>query len=96
METSAKQGMLMPSTICKMYDKGQGVPQNDKTAGEVWFKLAAEQGFADAQNYLGVMYEDGEGVPQNHKTVKWYRLAAKQGHDGAQNNLGAMYEEGQV
>ena len=78
-----------------MYDKGQGVPQNDKTAVK-WFKLAAEQGYADAQNYLGVMYEDGEGVPQNHKTaVKWYRLAAKQGHDGAQNNLGAMYEEGQ-
>ena len=42
-----------------MYDKGNGVSENDETAVK-WFKLAAEQGYADAQNYLGVMYENGK------------------------------------
>ena len=48
----------------KMYDKGQGVPQNDKTAVK-WFKLAAEQGHDGAQNNLGAMYEEGQGVKQD-------------------------------
>ena len=74
-----------------MYEKGQGVPQNDKTAVK-WYRLAAEQGDADAQNNLGVMYDKGKGVPQNDKTaVKWYKLAAEQGDATAQTNLGIKY-----
>ena len=62
-----------------MYDEGQGVPQDDKTAMK-WYTLAAEQGDADAQISLGWMYEKGIGVPQNNKTaVKWYKLAAEGG-----------------
>ena len=57
-----------------------------------WYRLAAEQGYADAQNNLGVMYRKGQGVPQDDKTaVKWYRLAAEQGNADAQYNLGLMY-----
>ena len=44
-----------------MYDKGQGVPQNDKTALN-WYRLAAEQGHAKSQYNLGVMYTEGRGV----------------------------------
>ena len=56
---------------------------------------AAEQGYASAQNNLGVMYGNGEGVPQNYaEAVKWYRLAAEQGYASAQNNLGVMYNDG--
>ena len=62
-----------------MYEKGQGVSQNDKTAVK-WYRFAAEQGFASAQYNLGLMYRKGQGVPQNYKTaVKWYKLAAEQG-----------------
>jgi uncharacterized protein len=71
----------------QMYRKGQGVPQNHKTAAK-WYKLVAEQGDAVAQFHLGVMYEHGEGVPQNHKTaVKWYKLAAEQGDAFAQRKM---------
>ena len=78
-----------------MYEKGRGVPQDDKIALK-WFTLAAEQGYARAQHNLGVMYANGEGVPQNDKSaVKWYRLAAEQGNAGAQNNLGVMYRKGE-
>jgi TPR repeat protein len=60
-----------------------------------WFRLAADQGLADAQNSLGVMYHNGRGVPQNYaEAVKWYRLAADQGYAEAQTNLGVMYANG--
>ena len=60
-----------------------------------WYRLAAEQGLANAQHNLGVMYDNGRGVPQDDaEAVKWYRLAAEQGFANAQYNLGAMYADG--
>ena len=77
-----------------MYEKGQGVPRDDKTAVK-WSRLAAKQGNAAAQGNLGVMYEKGQGVPQDDKTaVKWYRLAAEQGLSSAQYKLFVMLANG--
>ena len=77
-----------------MYDNGDGVQENDKTAVK-WYTLAAEQGLDQAQSNLGLMYENGIGVQENHETaVKWYTLAAEQGLDQAQSNLGFMYYNG--
>ena len=39
-----------------MYDKGKGVPENDKTALK-WYRLAAKQGLADAHFNLKWMYD---------------------------------------
>ena len=65
-----------------------------QTAYKLFLPLA-EQGFADAQSYLGVMYANGEGVPQDYKEAeKWYRLSAKQGVSLAQFFLGSMYGNG--
>ena len=47
-----------------MYDKGEGVPQDDAEAVR-WYRLAAEQGHAEAQANLGWMYDAGRGVPQD-------------------------------
>ena len=59
------------------------------------FRLAANQGDAIAQHYLGVMYIDGQGVPQSYvEAFKWYRLAADQGIANAQLGLGSMYATG--
>ena len=92
----AKQGDAAAQfNLGVMYEKGQGVPQDDKTAVK-WYKLAAKQGHANGQSNLGVMYRDGRGVPQDYKTaVKWYKLAAEQGLNFAQHNLGTMYYSGQ-
>jgi len=77
-----------------MYGNGEGVLQDYKEAVK-WYRLAAEQGYVDAQFNLGVVYDNGEGVPQDYaEAVKWYRLAAEQGSAKAQNNLGIMYEYG--
>jgi uncharacterized protein len=61
-----------------------------------WYRMAAEQGLAQAQNNLGVAYYKGEGVPQDYaESMKWYRMAAEQGHAGAQCILGISYSDGQ-
>ena len=62
-----------------MYDFGLGVPENDKEAVK-WYRLAAEQGNAAAQNNLGIMYDLGEGVLQDYvKAHVWLNLSAAQG-----------------
>jgi TPR repeat protein len=61
-----------------------------------WFRRAAEQQYASAQNQLGMMYEKGRGVPQDFvKAADWYRKAAERGYGGAQNNLAIAYALGQ-
>jgi TPR repeat protein len=71
-----------------MYDKGEGVPEDDAEAVK-WYRLAGEQGNASAQTNLGFMYDKGYGVPKDDaEAVRWYRLAAEQGYASAQFNLG--------
>ena len=77
-----------------MYENGEGVPQ-DYAEAVKWYRRAAEQGYAVAQNNLGSMYYNGTGVPQDYaEAVKWYRRAVEQGYALAQSNLGFMYEDG--
>ena len=70
------------------------MPQNDAEA-VTWFRKAADQGNADAQNVLGLMYDNGQGVPQDYvEAVTWFRKAADQGVADAQFNLGIVYGSG--
>jgi hypothetical protein len=60
-----------------------------------WYRKAAEQGFAEAQNNLGLMCRQGRGGSQDDvEAVKWFRKAAEQGYGPAQNNLGEMRRQG--
>jgi TPR repeat protein len=47
-----------------MYAKGRGVARDYGEAVR-WYRMAAEQGDAGAQNNHGIMYALGEGVPQD-------------------------------
>ena len=89
--------MRMPKTgWAWMYQRGNGVPQDDAEAVK-WFRKAAEQGHAGAQNELGLIYQNGEGVPQDYaEAVKWFRMAAEQGNAYAQNELDQMKAKGIV
>ncbi len=76
------------------YLRVEGVPQNYAEAVK-WWRLASEQGFADAQYNLGHCYDNGIGVEQGYsEAARWYRLAAEQGAAEAQSNIGVMYENG--
>ncbi len=78
-----------------MYDEGLGVAKSCTKAGE-WYRLAAEQGHASAQNNLGLLYETlwCGVVRSNTEAVNWFRKAAEQGDPYAQLNLGRMYDLG--
>ena len=69
--------------------------QKNYTEAVKFFRQAAEQGHASAQNKLGYCYRKGYGVPKDDsKAVEWYRKAAEQGNAYAQYNLGFCYYNG--
>lgn len=70
------------------YDKGY------YTEAVEFYKRAAEQGNAEAQNRLALLYHNGEGVPQDHaEAEKWFRKAAQQGNEEAELNLRYSYNK---
>ena len=49
-----------------------------------WFRLAADQGVADAQFNLGVMYAKGQGVLKDSVLAHmWYNIAGANGNEAA-------------
>ena len=59
-----------------------------------WYRIAAEQGDARAQNNLGFAYLYGEGVLKNLKeSFKWFKKSADQGHPEGKANMGAFLKE---
>ena len=70
--------------------------QKNDTEAVRLLEKSAEQGYAPAQNYLGVRYAEGKGVPTGKATaVYWYQKAANQGHMWAQRNLAVAYSNGE-
>jgi TPR repeat protein len=77
-----------------MYVTGHGVQQDDSAAA-LWFRKAAEQGYAFARSNLGALYCDGRGVTQDYtEAVMWFRKAADQGDAVAEFQLGDLYANG--
>ncbi|GHT43958.1 hypothetical protein FACS189454_00160 [Planctomycetales bacterium] len=69
--------------------------RQDKVEAVIWFRKAAEQGYAPAEYNLGLCYANGDVVAQDKaEAVKWFRKAAEQGHAPAQGNLGLCYYNG--
>ena len=60
------------------------------------YELSASQGYAGAQNCLGLMYQEGQSVDQSYeRAAEYYKAAARQGNADAQYNLGCLYSNGQ-
>jgi eukaryotic-like serine/threonine-protein kinase len=75
-----------------MYERGIGADKDVQRAVKL-YRSAASEGYADAENLLGILLATGgDGVPQDDaEAVVWYRKAADQGFAKAQKNLGDMY-----
>jgi hypothetical protein len=66
---------------------GRGVAQ-DEAEAVGWYRKAADQGNAVAQNNLGLMLDNGRGVVEDEaEAVGWYRKAAEQGLPDAKAKL---------
>ncbi len=78
-----------------MYDKGDGVKQDDAEAIK-WLHKSAEQGYASAQFVLGLKYGNGDnGLKESSsEAFKWFYKAAEQGDDEAQYCVGLSYSAG--
>ena len=88
----SKYGQLV---LGRLYQEGKGGVAQDYAAAVAQFRLAAAQGYDDAQNWLGCMYNVGYGVALDHaEALRWYKLAAAQGYGAALNNVGVYYEYG--
>jgi TPR repeat protein len=73
-----------------MYYQGRGVPQ-DYTEAVKWYRLAAEQGYADAQYNLVAMYANGLGFIQDFvKAHMWANIAASLGNEDAASTRDAL------
>ena len=72
---------------------GLGKVAQDDYAAFKWLKLAADQGQASAQCYLGSsMCTQGRGAEKSdEQAAKWLQLAAEQGHREAQYHLGRCH-----
>ena len=58
-----------------MNDTGEGMPENDAKAVR-WYRMAADQGNADAQFILGSMYATGKGVLKDSVLAHmWFSIA---------------------
>jgi TPR repeat protein len=69
-----------------MYQKGHGLSKDAKQA-VAWYRKAADQGNAFAQNNMGVMYAKGEGVPQDFVYAHmWENIAVSSGLEDASRN----------
>ena len=67
------------------------------TLGVKLLGMAAENGSAKMQTFLGSCYKSGRGVEVNPtEAMKWYKRAATQGYAHAQNMVGNAYRDGFV
>ena len=80
----------------KDFQKGLEAAQRGNYAVAYWeWTVAAEQGDAVAQLFLGQMFFEGLGVLQDYKVAKmWFEKSASNNISMAQNNLGSIYENG--
>jgi len=93
--TTKRQGEAVEKSILGWrYMQGQGVPQDNGKAFELWTE-SATQGNAEAQFNLSQLYAQGRGVQQDYrKVVELLTKAAEQGLSIAQEVLGMLYVTG--
>lgn len=76
------------------YLTGKGVPK-DLVQSAYWFRKAADQGDAEAQNELGYFYFFGIGVPRDYtESARWFARAIASGSQSGKLNLAVMYLKG--
>jgi TPR repeat protein len=76
-------------------DGGPIIPQSHAEALK-WFRKAADQGLAKAEDAVASMYYNGFGVARSYTDAfEWFSRAARQGTRTSHYALGVMYRRGQ-
>lgn len=94
---SASGVMTVPESPAELFrealraESGNDSVAPDSLRASVLLGVAAREGYAPAQNYLGFRYFNGEGIRQDvDSALYWLAKAAGQGDAKAANNLGYL------
>src|ERR1017187_1665714 len=90
-------GVGLAASLSLFSSLGSAAPANSPpdTQNPKVLRALAEQGYSDAQYYLGLNYRFGEGVPKDYgQSLSWLRKAAELGHREAQFYLALSYHDG--
>ncbi len=83
-------------SLGKLFERGGGAVRQDFAQAARWYRSAAAQGVAAAQNNLALMHAQGRGTPRDvGKAIELWLQAARQNHPMAQYNLGLAYFRGE-
>jgi TPR repeat protein len=94
-DAAEKGDAAAQSELGNFYRWGDDKTDPDYKKAEEWYRKAAEQGFAEAENGLGELYTDGNGIQKDPaEALKWLSKAAEQGNRPAQMNLASIYVNG--
>jgi TPR repeat protein len=82
----------------KLFELGEKFDDNEEYDKAIeYYRLAAENGFLQAQFALADMLYLGIFVNENEEEAfKWFKLAAEKGHAESQYKIGRIYERGRV
>ncbi len=79
----------------KLFEFGGGELRQDYVQAARWYREAAAQDVAAAQNNLGLMHAQGHGMPRDTaRAAELWQVAAANGYALAQYNLGLAYFRG--
>jgi TPR repeat protein len=94
--TRAENGSVGAAYLMGLFRfMGSGVARDYAEAFR-WWKLAADRGYAEAQNKVGSCFFTGQGVPRDYaQAAEWWKKAVEQGIEDAEYNLGLCYFAGQ-
>jgi TPR repeat protein len=99
MSKSADQGYLpaeLNMGLLYLHEPKDRRPVGDYGSAERWLRLAATQGDAEAQFWLGLEYKRGAfGLTDYHEALQWLQKSTEQGLPIAQYSMGEMYELGE-
>lgn len=83
-------------SLGKLFERGGGAVRQDFAQAARWYRVAAEQGIAAAQNNLALMHAQGRGLPRDvGQAIELWLAAATQNHPMAQYNLGLAFFRGE-
>lgn len=72
------------------YANGYAIAKDPEQAA-MYYRQAADMGYAEAQYNLGLCYENGSfGERNTEEALKWYRMAAAQGHKQSMDAVGRL------
>lgn len=83
--------------LAKVYERGTGVPVDEKRALEL-YQASAAQNYADAINDMGFLhYQGGLGLPADpQKALEFFERAADLRHPQAMFNFAALIDDGLI